>query len=130
MDISYVWWIQASVIMFWGTFFKDSSLHEGRWSTATSNGLVPRPRRASARPSSCTGTRLAGGKWMHLGHSFMFPDARMPKHRKNVNTPRLGLANQIQDGFKQFAWTSVCNEVYVKQQESQPSEFKAFPPWN
>ena len=26
---------------------------------------MPRPRRASARPSSCT--RLAGGKLMHLG---------------------------------------------------------------
>ena len=26
--------------------------------------------------------------------------------------------------------TSVCNEVYAKLQESQPSEFKAFPPWN
>ena len=26
--------------------------------------------------------------------------------------------------------TLVCNEVYAKQQESQPSEFKAFLPWN
>ena len=90
---------------------------------------MPRPRRASARPSSCT--RLAGGKRMHLGilnstsHVHVLGCAHAEAQKKNFNTPRLGLVSNKVRGS-----TSVCNEVYAKQQESQPSEFKAFLPWN
>ena len=58
----------------------------------------------------------------------------MPKHRKNFNTPRPGFG-ESNPGWdmvsnKVRGSTSVGNEVYAKQQESQPSEFKAFPPSN
>ena len=73
---------------------------------------------------------------MHLGilnspSHVHVPGCAHAEAQEKLQHAKAGLVNQIQGGFKQVRGsTSVCNEVYAKQQESQPSEFKAFPPWN
>ena len=121
----------SNTCMLWGTFFKDSSLHEGRglqqllmascpdhtehllvytpswWKMIASRFIEYPVTRSCSRMRTCrsTGKTSTRQGWVWRTKSRV-------------------VSNKVRGS------TSVCNEVYAKQQESQPSEFKAFLPWN
>ena len=117
--------------LFWGTFFKG--LQPPRGPVVYSNSGWPRAQTTQSICSSvlvyCTPSwwKMNASRSLNSPSHVHVPCAHAEAQEK-LQHAKAGFSQPNPGWFQTSA--SVCNEVYAKQQESQPSEFKAFPPWN